>query len=241
MATDAAATAAWPTLLIIGDSTVRNGTKGQQGWGDLLAAHFDSARINVVNRAIGGRSSRTFQTEGRWDRVLAEVKAGDFVLMQFGHNDSGKPDDPARPRGSLRGVGDETREIDHPATGKKEMVRTYGWYLRKYIADTKEKGATLIVLSPVPRNIWKEDGSSVARAANDYGKWAAESAKAGGAFFVDLNEIIAKQYEALGREKVGTLFGGDHTHTNTAGAQINADAVIEGLKALRNCHVRLAR
>lgn len=202
LATDAA-TAARPTLFIIGDSTVRNGTKGQQGWGDLLAAHFDSARINVVNRAIGGRSSRTFQTEGRWDRVLAEVKAGDFVLMQFGHNDSGKPDDPARPRGSLRGVGDETREIDHPATGKKEMVRTYGLVSAQIIADT-----------------------------NDCGKWAAESAKAGGAPFVDLNEIIAKQYEALGREKVGTLFGGDHTHTNAAGAQINADAVIEGLRAL---------
>src|SRR5213593_1447638 len=78
-----------PTLFIIGDSTVNNGTKGQQGWGTPLAGLFDPARIKVENRARGGRSSRTFLTEGLWDRVVASLKPGDFVLMQFGHNDGG--------------------------------------------------------------------------------------------------------------------------------------------------------
>src|SRR6185436_7774193 len=68
-----------PTLFIIGDSTVRNGTKGQMGWGEAIAAQFDPAKIIVVNRAIGGRSSRTFLTEGRWAKVLDEVRSGNFV------------------------------------------------------------------------------------------------------------------------------------------------------------------
>ena len=116
-----------PTLFIVGDSTVRTPTKGQLGWGDPIAEMFDRSRINVINRARGGRSSRTFQTEGLWDQVLAEMKAGDFVLIQFGHNDGIAPDDPKRPRGTLRGAGEETREIVHPQTKQKEIVHTFGW------------------------------------------------------------------------------------------------------------------
>ena len=101
-----------PTLFIIGDSTVKNGTKGQMGWGERVAEFFDTNRIHVANHAIGGRSSRTFLTEGRWERVLAQLKPGDFVIIQFGHNDGGAPDDRQRPRGSLRGTGEETREIE---------------------------------------------------------------------------------------------------------------------------------
>src|SRR5262245_5754814 len=108
-----------PTLYIVGDSTVKNGTKGQQGWGDPVAAHVDKAKIKVQNHAIGGRSSRTFITEGRWDKILAAAKPGDFVLVQLGHNDGGPLDDKARARGTIRGIGDETKEIDNPITGKK--------------------------------------------------------------------------------------------------------------------------
>src|ERR1700722_14131112 len=75
-----------PTLYVVGDSTARN-NEPLRGWGSEIGAFFDPAKINVVNRAIGGRSSRTFMTEGRWDKVLAELKPGDFVLVQFGHND----------------------------------------------------------------------------------------------------------------------------------------------------------
>src|SRR5215475_13171897 len=78
-----------PTLFIVGDSTVKNGTRGQQGWGDPVIALFDKTKIKVENHAIGGRSSRTFQTEGRWDKILAAAKPGDFVLVQMGHNDGG--------------------------------------------------------------------------------------------------------------------------------------------------------
>ena len=91
-----------PTLWLIGDSTVKNGrgdgAGSLWGWGDLLAPHFDTDKIRVVNRALGGRSSRSFLTEGLWDKVLADVEPGDFVMMQFGHNDGGERFKGARPR-----------------------------------------------------------------------------------------------------------------------------------------------
>jgi lysophospholipase L1-like esterase len=223
-----------PTLWLIGDSTVRNGrgdgANGQWGWGDMVGRYFDSTKINVVNRAVGGLSSRTFMTQGHWDRVMAELKPGDFVMMQFGHNDAGPLDDTARARGTIRGVGEESREIDNPITGKHEVVYSYGWYLRKFIADARAKGATPIVCSLIPRKTWKD--GKIARNNEDYAGWAAQVATAEHAPLVDLNELIARRYDALGPEKVEPLFGDPHTHTSRAGAELNAEVVVEGLKGL---------
>ncbi len=207
---------------------------GLWGWGYPIADYFDKTKINVSNRALGGRSSRTYQTEGLWDKVLADMKPGDFVLMQFSHNDGGSVDT-GKARASLKGIGEETQQVVIKDTGKEEVVQTYGWYMRKYIADAKAKGATPIVLSPIPRNIWKD--GKVARAANDYGKWAAEAAKAEGAFFIDLNEIVAAHYEQEGPEKVQSEYftSADHTHTTAAGARLNAECVVEGIKKLDDC------
>jgi lysophospholipase L1-like esterase len=222
-----------PTLFLIGDSTVRNGagdgTNKQWGWGEPVAAYFDAAKITVLNRARGGRSSRTFLTEGLWDQVLTAMKPGDFVLIQFGHNDGGPINDTSRARGTIKGVGEETEEIDNLLTKKHEVVHSYGWYLRKYVADARTKGATPIICSPVPRKIWKE--GRIAR--DQYARWAEEVAKAEKVGFIDLNGIIARQYEAMGAEKVEPLFADEHTHTTLAGAELNAACVIAGLKALK--------
>jgi lysophospholipase L1-like esterase len=225
---------ALPTLYLVGDSTVRNGKGdgggGQWGWGEPLVDDFDGSKINVVNRAIGGRSSRTYITEGRWDELLAMLKPGDFVLFQFGHNDSGPLDDTSRARGTLPGIGDESREIDNPITKKHEVVYTYGWYMRKYVTDTLAKGAVPILCSPIPRKIWKD--GKVVRNSGDYGGWARQVAASKGVAFVDLNEIIARRYDALGEAQVEPLFADPHTHTSRAGAELNADCVVAGLKAL---------
>lgn len=222
-----------PTLFLIGDSTVKNGAgdgaNKQWGWGEPIVAYFDSAKITVLNRARGGRSSRTYLTEGLWEQVLSAMKPGDFVLMQFGHNDGGAINDDSRARGSIKGTGEETQEIDNLLTKKHEVVHSFGWYLRKYVADTKTKGATPIICSPIPRKIWKE--GRITR--DQYGRWAEDVAKAEKVAFVDLNEIIARQYEAMGPEKVEPLFADEHTHTSLAGAEINAASVISGLKALK--------
>jgi len=223
-----------PTLFLIGDSTVRNGrgdgANGQWGWGDYLAPFFDTTRINVVNRAVGGLSSRTYLTSGHWERVLAMLKPGDFVMMQFGHNDGGPLNDTARARGTIRGVGEETEAIGNLLTKEHEVVHTYGWYLRKFIADTRAKGATPIVCSPVPRKMWKD--GKIVRNREDYAGWAAEVATAGLAPFVDLNEIIARQYDRLGPDNVEPLFADPHTHTSRAGAELSAACVVAGLKGL---------
>ncbi len=223
-----------PTLFLIGDSTVRNGrgdgANGQWGWGEPLVDFFDTAKINVVNRAVGGLSSRTYLTQGNWDRVLEMLKPGDFVMMQFGHNDDGPLDDAARARGTIKGIGDETREIDNPITKKHEVVHTYGWYLKKFIADARAKGATPIMCTLIPRKIW-QDGK-IARNTQDYAGWAAEVAEAGKVPLVDLNESIARRYDQMGPEKVEPLFADPHTHTSRAGAELNAEFVIAGLKRL---------
>ncbi len=218
-----------PTLWIIGDSTVKNGTKGQQGWGDPIKELFDSTVINVENRARGGRSSRTYFTEGLWGNILAEIKAGDFVLMQFGHNDGGSLSGPnATGRASIKGNGDESQQVTKDE--KTETVQSFGWYLRRYASDAQAKGATPIVLSLIPRNDWKD--GKVMRADGSYGGYARAAAATANVAFIDLNGITADKYDAMGQEKVAAYFPHEHTHTNEAGAFVNAQSVVDGLRQL---------
>ncbi|MEO7311197.1 MAG: rhamnogalacturonan acetylesterase [Chitinophagaceae bacterium] len=224
-----------PRFFIIGDSTVKNGQGrgdgGLWGWGDYLAPYFDTEKLDIENDALGGTSSRTFQTKGLWDKVLAKMEPGDFVIMQFGHNDSSPLDDTARARGTIKGVGDESKEIYNPITKQQEVVHTYGWYMSKFVNDAKAKGASSIICSPIPRNSWKD--GKVGRAGNDYGKWSAETAASTGALFIDLNKLIAEQYDAGGQEASQQYFTEkDHTHTNKDGAVMNAGLVVEGIKSL---------
>ena len=220
-----------PTIFVVGDSTANNHANGGLGWGDPFIAYFDPNKVNVLNRARGGRSSRTFITEGLWDKVLAVMKKGDLVLIQFGHNDAGAINDATRARGSLPGTGEETQEIDNQLTKQHEVVHTYGWYMRKMIADTKARGATPIVLSLTVRNIWRD--GHVERGPGRYGEWSAEIAKSQGVAFTDVTKLIADKYEQMGEEKVKIMFGPDHTHTSPAGAELNAARVVVGLKTIK--------
>jgi len=222
---------ALPTVFIVGDSTARN--QADLGWGDHFAHYFDTTRINVANRAHAGRSSRTFINEGSWDKVLAEMKPGDFVLLQMGHNDGGDLGG-AKPRGTIKGLGDETKDVTLP-DGHTETVHTYGWYMRKYIADTRAKRATPILLSLTIRNIWKADADGKPRIERDMGYDAdiLQLATDQHVAFIDMATVEADRLEALGPEKTATLFPIDHTHTSPDGAELNAQAVVT---ALRNAH-----
>lgn len=228
-----------PRVILIGDSTVKNGSGkgngGMFGWGQVLADSFDLERITIENRALGGRSSRSYLTEGMWRRSLERLRPGDYVLMQFGHNDGGQRFKGNRPRASIKGNGDETDEGVVEITGKAETVRSFGWYLRKYIKDTKAKGATPIVLSLIPRDRWKN--GRVIRSDRDYGKWAQEAAEQSGALFIDLNELVSRRFESLGEATVGKeLFTEkDWTHTKLAGAKVCAESVVEGIRRLEDC------
>jgi lysophospholipase L1-like esterase len=230
-----------PTLFLIGDSTVKNGSgKGEGslwGWGDFLHTRFDTSKIHLENHARGGRSSRTYQAEGLWDRVLERIKPGDYVIIQFGHNDAGAVNDTIRARGTLKGIGDETEEIENMLTKKHETVHTYGWYMRKYIVDTKAKGATPIVCSLVARNIWKD--GKVERATSSYASWAKEVAEKEAVAYIDLNDLVAAHYERLGIEVVTKkLFISDQTHTNAEGAKINAGIVADALRKQKSLKIK---
>lgn len=220
-----------PVLYIIGDSTVRNGDgtgKGSLwGWGSFVAERTDTTKLGVQNHAIGGRSSRTFQTEGRWDKVLQTLKKGDYVIMQFGHNDASPLDDTARARGVLRGIGEKDTLIYNPIRKMQETVYSYGWYMRKFVRDTKAKGAIPIICSLVPRNNWKE--GKVQRSADSWALWAKQVAEQEGAYFIELNELAAAEYDKLGQEAVKAFFPSDNTHTNMDGAKLNRDIVIQQL------------
>jgi lysophospholipase L1-like esterase len=224
-----------PSLFLIGDSTVRNGQGrgdgGQWGWGDFLASYFDTNQINVVNRALGGTSSRTFYRD-QWPRVAAMLKPGDFVIMQFGHNDGSALNDPSRARGTIKGVGDEMRTITNMITKQVEEVHSFGWYEKTLIAEARAKGATPMVCSLIPRNNWKEGRAM--RNKSDYAGWAEQVAASENAPFLDINEIIARQYDALGQDAVKPLFiAGAGPHTSMAGAQTNAACVVAALKGLK--------
>jgi rhamnogalacturonan acetylesterase len=229
-----------PTLYIIGDSTVKNGNGGGKdslwGWGSVIAPHFDTQRLAIQNHAIGGRSSRTFLTDGRWEKILNNLKTGDWVIMQFGHNDAGALDDTSRARGTIRGISDSSKEIYNPIRKVKETVYSYGWYMRKYVKEAKAKGAIPIICSLVPRNDWDKEGKKIKLSTDSYALWAQQIAEQEGAFFIDLNKNIATAYEALGKEAVlKQFFPKDHTHTDYDGARLNAEIVAEGVRALKKC------
>jgi lysophospholipase L1-like esterase len=220
-----------PTFYIVGDSTVRSGGgSGNWGWGERIAPLFDTNKINVVNRAIAGRSARTFFMEGRWQKVLDELKAGDFVIIQFGTNDGGKIGDPAnKHRADGAGIGDETVEDTMPS-GTNQIVHTFGWYMADFVTSGQAKGATLILVSPIPH----KDHWETRRDFESFAQWDAEVAKAHNALFFDLTMVITDAYKKVGSEKVATFYSDLRTHTTDIGAQFIAACVVAGLKSLPN-------
>jgi lysophospholipase L1-like esterase len=223
------ANAALPTLHIVGDSTVKSGgTKGMFGWGERIRPFFDTNKINVVNDAIGGRSARTYFTGGRWQKVADALKPGDFVTIQFGHNDQGQIGDPAnKHRADGKGIGDETAPDTMP-DGTVEQVHTFGWYVSKFVTDAKAHGATVIVCSPIPHKQRWENGRDFEVLAG----WDQQVAQTNGALFLDLALVVTDNYKKIGADKVESLFADKGTHTTDAGAQTNAICVVSGLKSL---------
>jgi lysophospholipase L1-like esterase len=223
-----------PALFLVGDSIMNTGTgtgaTGPWGYGAELIPMFDAAKIHVYNEGRGGRSSRGYIEEGLWAKVLERVQPGDWILVQFGHNDAANsanyPD-----RISGKGSGEEMSEVAG-RDGAKKSVHSYGWYLEQYVKEAKAKGATVVILSPVPRNQWAD--GKIKRGFDGYVGWAADAAKASGALYVDLNGLVADRLDALGQPAASKLFN-DTQHTTKAGAKINAECVVAGLRGLKDC------
>ena len=225
-----------PVVFITGDSTVKNADRdstGMWGWGSQAWRIFDEDKITVINCAQAGRSCRTFIREGRWEKVYNDLHEGDFVLIQFGHNDIGELHR-GKHRGEIPGVADTScvSRVVLQDEAYNEVVYSFGWYLKKMIDDCREKGATPILVSLTPRNEWP--GGKIERRNDSYGQWYRAVAEETGCEFVDLHNITADALDGIGREAAKRYYMGDHTHTSLAGARLNAIGIAIGLTRINS-------
>lgn len=212
------------TLHLIGDSTMSikpNLYYPERGWGMALPGYM-SQELEILNHAANGRSTKRFIDEGRWGKALSEMKEGDYVLIQFGHNDQ-KKEDPARYASA---------EKDYPA------------YLHRYIKDVREKGATPMIASSICRRYF-EDNGDVRYTMTDYVNAAREVAKEENVTFFDMNKFTCDYLQEVGDEASVKFFlrippgiytrypegKSDDTHLNTLGAAWVAQFFIKDLKA----------
>ncbi len=227
-----------PVVFVIGDSTVKNGrgtgTNGQWGWASFFEQYFDTTQISIENHALGGRSSRTFLTEGLWQNVLEGLKEGDYLFIQFGHNDGG-PFNTGRARASIKGAGDESETYIMEATGGPETVYTFGHYIRHYIKQAKAHGVNVIALSHTPRNNWEDD--KMHRVTDSYAKWTKQVAEEENVCYIDCNDLCATEYEKIGEEATKPYFM-DNVHTSYIGAILHGKTIANAVFKLENCDLK---
>ena len=239
-----------PSVYLIGDSTVADGSgnNGLWGWGKFFPQFFDTTKVDIFNYALGGTSTRTFQTngiwnpalntKGMWDTVYTKLRKGDYLIIQFGLNDQSPVDDTSRSRGTLHGIGEDSVEIFNNITHKQEVVHSFGWYIRNFIKDAKEKGVTVIVCSTIPKNLWKE--GKLIRGEYGFGDWALQVAQQEKVDAIDLNSLIADIYDKEGELNVTAKYHSatDNTHTTKAGAILNASLVAKAIGELKECKLK---
>ena len=247
------------TIFIIGDSTAakKDLSTGspERGWGMALQCYFDSAYIRVDNHAVNGRSSKSFIDEGRWDKVLSAMKPGDYVIIQFGHND----EKPAVER--------------HTDPGS-----TFDYNLAKFVRETRERGGIPILMNPVVRRNFAQkplkndddeklrnttfadgsklvEGDSLIDTHGLYKVAPRDVARRMNCHFIDANQITHDLEQSLGVEGAKKLHmwykpgeepslpqgRQDNTHYNIYGAQVVAkllaEALIEEIPALSKYYV----
>jgi rhamnogalacturonan acetylesterase len=181
----------------------------------------------VNNKAIGGRSARSYTREGRFDTLINTVQSGDIVIIEFGHNDGGSLSTD-NGRTDCPGAGSETCKTTY--NGVSETVLTYPAYLINAGKALVAKGAKVIISSPTPNNPW--EGGSFSYSASrftTYSKSAAESIGAN-AIFIDHGQYTANIFKTLGKAKVDAMFPNDHTHTSPAGADTVQRAFVKAVQ-----------
>jgi len=207
---------------MIGDSTMANKQADkapETGWG-MVFNEFVTSNVTVHNHALNGRSSKSFLNEGRWKAVCDSIQLGDYVIIQFGHNDE-------KPAEKLH---------TDPATTYKEL-------LKKYIDETRAKGANPIICSSIVRRHFDGKGN-LKDTHGDYIKAAREIALETNTPYIDMEAQTRKLVSEMGPEKSKTLYlftkpgkypnrptgVQDSTHLNTTGARTFAGLFVEEVK-----------
>ena len=241
-----------PMVFLCGDSTGKNedsNPDGMWGWGSQGYTVFDANKCVFQNQAKAGRSTRTYIDEGRWEEVYNSLQKGDVVLIQFGHNDIGGIKD-GKERGVIASAKDSCAVYRMESSGIYQVIYSYGWYLKKMIRDTQEKGAIPVLLSLTPRNEWHEGNghsrgfiypvkektgkSYIERRNETYGSWCRTVARETGCEFVDIHNITANALDKMGPKKAASYFKNDQTHTSLKGAQLNAQSLAKGLRDIQS-------
>jgi lysophospholipase L1-like esterase len=211
------------TVFIAGDSTAANKAENKRpetGWGEQLQKHFDEKRVRVDNRALNGRSTRTFISEGRWQALIDNVRAGDYVLIQFGHNDESK---------------DKVDRYTPPDDFRKNLER--------FVAEVRAKKATPVLLTPVMRRRFDKDGKFY-DTHGEYPDLTRRVAAEQKVSLIDMHRASEKVLVKYGPDESRKLFlqlkpgenpnypAGveDNTHFSPLGADIMAALAVDGIR-----------
>lgn len=212
------------TIHTIGDSTMAHKEENKRpetGWGECIETYLATDSVTIRNYAVNGRSSKSFINEGRWDEVMNNIKKGDYVLIQFGHNDQKEKD---------------TTRYTNAST-------MYKVNLRKYINETREKGGTPILITSIVRRNFNDHGNLIDTHMG-YPQAMREVAEETNTTLVDAQLITEQLVIAYGPEASTRLYNhleagvndnypngyADNTHLNAFGANKIAGLIVEELK-----------
>ena len=212
------------TVYSIGDSTMSNYNEARtlrRGWGQMLPQFFDN-RLRFENVAVAGRSSKSFIAEKRWEKVIADMRPGDYVIIQFGHNDSIKKD----------------------TTRYTEPWSSYSENLKKFVTETRDKGGNPILAPSIVRHIF--NGDTLDHALGEYPEAVRTVAAELAVPLVDLNKKTRNLVNGLGQKESKKLFfyiekgfsplhpdgAADDTHLCEYGATEIAQLFVEGLREI---------
>ncbi|KAG7452303.1 rhamnogalacturonan acetylesterase [Guyanagaster necrorhizus] len=212
------------TVYMAGDSTMAEGGggSGTDGWGQYLGQYLSVA---VVNKAIAGRSARSYTDEGRFDTFIDTVSSGDYIVIEFGHNDglSGAVDNG---REDAYGDGYNTTATVTTSDGESLVIHTFPYYIQNAVSSLQARGAIPIVSSQTPDNDWD---NGVITDPPRFVAYAETAATRTGATYINHYTYVAQAYEALGETVVDEYYPLDHTHTSVEGANVVAEAFVRGL------------
>jgi len=212
------------TIVLAGDSTMAAklpDKRPETGWGEMLGGHFKDGAVRVENRAMNGRSTKTFISEGRWQKIIDDLKKGDFVFVQFGHNDESK---------------DKGERYTPPEDYKKNLIR--------FVEEVRAKGGSPVLLTPVMRRRFDKDGKFY-DTHGEYPGIVRDVAKELKAPLIDMHrssEVVIVKYGVEGSKKLflqlkpgenANYPNGieDNTHFSPLGAEEMAQLVVDGIRA----------
>ena len=212
------------TIVLAGDSTMAAklpDKRPETGWGEMLGGHFKDGAVRVENRAMNGRSTKTFISEGRWQEIIDDLKKGDFVFVQFGHNDESK---------------DKGERYTPPEDYKKNLIR--------FVEEVRAKGGSPVLLTPVMRRRFDKDGKFY-DTHGEYPGIVRDVAKELKAPLIDMHrssEVVIVKYGVEGSKKLflqlkpgenANYPNGieDNTHFSPLGAEEMAQLVVDGIRA----------